>query len=594
MQTRIDPLEDLVGDLFVDRDAELNRFWRWAMSMPSPLPHDSHALIGRRRTGKTALMVKLFNRLYHEQRRVLPVFVSFAEYLKRPEPQISWSEFAAEYFIGYLRSYLAFRHREPTLLNGLPDWDLIRAFVAQVQDPFASELLTKYDRLTTSSLDSVKALAGWAISLPSVQARVHNMPTVILIDEFQVLATAYNEERQIQWGITSLFQNAVETHWAPVLVSGSAVSTLVHEALAGALSGRFSYHFIEPLPHEHAYDLVFRLGERYGVSVTEELAEAIWQISGGYPYSIEALMTSEAPAIQHYPDLAALAEVVAFEISDNRGKLYQHNFTEFEKYSHLLNSGQLTKKVMFWATKYPDQMIDEVQIATELGESLENVQASLKKLRQVDVIQPVTWSRYNGPSDPMLRRYIEYNHHREIENLAPAEALKDWQQEYASLQGRLNRYAGETGEVYVQGVMNCFDDRTVDGSPYFHCPAPVRLPKFTEIERRGGIVQGGTPIEIDLVGEWLEAEIASPSYWLVQVKNQQTPISDKDVTKFLRQCEQWSKKHPHRTLVRWYYAKSGFTSKARQLLEQAGVLSSDRQAFNQLARLFDFFGFPEA
>lgn len=439
MQARIDPLEDLVGDLFVDRDAELNRFWQWAMRMPSPLPHDSHALIGRRRTGKTALMVKLFNRLYHEQTRVLPVFVSFAEYLKRPEPQIAWREFAAEYFIGYLRSYLAFRHREPTLLNGLPDWDLIRAFVAQVQDPFAHELLTKYDRLTTTSQDSVKALAGWAISLPSVQARVHNMPTVMLIDEFQVLATAYNEERQIRWGITSLFQNAVETHWAPVLVSGSAVATLVHEALAGALSGRFSYHFIEPLPHEHAYDLVFRLGERYAVNVNEELAEAIWQISGGYPYSIEALMTSESPARQRYPALAALEEVVAFEICDNRGKLYQHNFTEFEKYSHLLNSGQLTKKVMFWATKYPDQMIDEAQIATALGESVENVQASLKKLRQIDVVQPVTWSRYNGPSDPMLRRYIEYNHHREIEDLAPVEALKDWKQEYASLQGRLNR-----------------------------------------------------------------------------------------------------------------------------------------------------------
>lgn len=439
MQTRIDPLEDLVGDLFVDRDAELNRFWRWAMSMPSPLPHDSHALIGRRRTGKTALMVKLFNRLYHEQTRVLPVFVSFAEYLKRPEPQISWSEFAEEYLTGYLRSYLAFRYRQPGLLRNRATLDELKPFMAQVQDDLASNLVARYDQAKANPQASLKGLVSWIVNFPSAEADQRQMPTVILIDEFQVLATAYNEERQIQWGITSLFQNAVETHWAPVLVSGSAVSTLVHEALAGALSGRFSYHFIEPLPHEHAYDLVFRLGERYGVSVTEELAEAIWQISGGYPYSIEALMTSEAPAIQHYPDLAALAEVVAFEISDNRGKLYQHNFTEFEKYSHLLNSGQLTKKVMFWATKYPDQMIDETRIATELGESLENVQASLKKLRQVDVIQPVTWSRYNGPSDPMLRRYIEYNHHREIENLAPAEALKDWQQEYASLQGKLNR-----------------------------------------------------------------------------------------------------------------------------------------------------------
>jgi hypothetical protein len=407
MQQRLDPLEDLTGDLFVDRDKELNEFWQWAMRMPSPLPHDSHALIGRRRTGKTSILVKLFNRLYHEQDRVLPVFVSFAEYLKRPEPPIAWREFAEEYFIAYLRSYLAFRHREPTLLHGLPNWDLVHTFSAQVQDPFADDLFTTYFRLSTSPFDSVKGLAGWAISLPSAQARVRNLPTVVLIDEFQVLATAYNEERQMLWGITSLFQNAVETHWAPLLVSGSAVSTLVHEALGGALSGRFSYHFIEPLPHEHAYDLVFRLGQRYDVNVNEALAEAVWQISAGYPYSIEALMLSASPARQRYPALDALAEVVAYEVSDSNGKLRQHNDEEFRKYSHLLNNGQLTKKVMFWVTKYPDQPIDTEQIATELGESVENVQASLQKLHQIDLIEPISWTRYNGPSDPMLRRYIE-------------------------------------------------------------------------------------------------------------------------------------------------------------------------------------------
>lgn len=144
--------------------------------------------------------------------------------------------------------------------------------------------------------------------------------------------------------------------------------------------------------------------------------------------------------------------------------------------------------------------------------------------------------------------------------------------------------------------MNCFDARTVDGSGYFTCSTPVLLPKFTKIERRGGTIQGGTPIEIDLIGEWMEAGAPSapPCYWLVQVKNQQVTISDKDVAKFLRQCEQWLKKRPHGAIVRWYYAKSNFTIKARQLLEQEGVLYSDRQAFNQLARLFDFFGFPES
>jgi hypothetical protein len=589
MQEDANPLEDQLGDLFVDRDKELGEFWHWAMRVPLPLPNNSHALIGRRRTGKTSILVKLYNRLFREQERVLPIYVSFARYLKRPEPQISWGEFAKEYLGGYLRSYLAFRYRQPSFVKEERAVDDLRPFIAQTQDNLALELLARYDRTYARPTD----VAQWVVNAPRVEANARNMPTVVIIDEFQVLATAINEERNQRWSVTSLFQNAVETNWAPVLVSGSAVATLVHQALGGALSGRFSYHFIEPLPHEHAHDLVFRLGKRYDVAVNEELAEAIWQVSGGYPYSIEALLTSASPARQRYPALDALAEVVAFEVSDINGKLRQHNFEEFEKYSHLLNSGLLTKKVMFWVTKYPDRLIDTEKIAEELGESVENVQGALRKLHQVDVIEPVTLSRYNGPSDPMLRRYIEYHHHVEIEKLAPAEALKDWRAEYAQLQGKLNHFVGEVGEVYLHGVMQRFDGRTVDGAAYFHQAGSLVLPKFSKLERRGGIVQAGVPIEIDLQGEWTAAGHSLPSLWLVQVKHLKTPIGEKEVADFLHQCAALVQHGNYATVVRWYFSKSGFTHAARKLLQDEGVLYSNLQSFNQLARLFDFFGLPE-
>ncbi|MCE7985384.1 MAG: hypothetical protein DYG89_29775 [Caldilinea sp. CFX5] len=593
MQQDMNPLEDELGELFVDRDKELNGFWQWAMRVPLYVPNNSHALIGRRRTGKTAILIKLYNRLFHEQDRVVPIFVSFARYLKRPEPQIFWGEFANEYLAGYLRSYLAFRYRQPDFVKDERGLDDLRPFIEQTQDELALKLLERYDRTLARPQFSVTDLAQWIVNAPRTEASAHNMPTVVIIDEFQILATAQNEERNLRWSVTSLFQNAVETNWAPILVSGSAVSTLVHQALGGALSGRFSYHFIEPLPHEHAYDLVFRLGKRYGVTVNEELAEAIWQVTGGYPYSIEALMDSASPARERYPDLAALDEVVAFEISDVNGKLRQHNYEEFEKYSHLLNSGLLTRKVMFWVTKYPDRLIDTEQIAAELGESLENVQASLKKLHQIDVISPVTLSRYNGPSDPMLRRYIEYHHYIEIEKLTPAEALKDWQAEYRQLQGRLNHFVGEVGEVYLHGVMQRFDGRTVEGATYFNQPGPIALPKFSKLERRGGIVKDGASVEIDILGETAAASDTPPTLWLVQVKYLKSAVGEKAVADFLQQCTTVLQQRPATTVVRWYFSKSGFTRAARKLLQTEGVLYNDLPTFNHLARLFRFFGLPE-
>ena len=97
---QLDPLEDLAGDLFVDRLEELALFWQWGAHVPHPI-RNSWALIGRRRTGKTALLIKLFNRLFWEQEQVLPVFISFAQFLDRKHPITSY-EFAERYFTGYI------------------------------------------------------------------------------------------------------------------------------------------------------------------------------------------------------------------------------------------------------------------------------------------------------------------------------------------------------------------------------------------------------------------------------------------------------------------------------------------------------------
>ncbi len=109
-------MEDLVGDLFVDRHEELRLCRKWVEDIPK-VPVNSLALAGRRRTGKTAILVKLFNELFCGQDRVLPVFITFADYLDRREP-ISFYDFAKEYFSGYLRCYLAFRHGKPMLVRG--------------------------------------------------------------------------------------------------------------------------------------------------------------------------------------------------------------------------------------------------------------------------------------------------------------------------------------------------------------------------------------------------------------------------------------------------------------------------------------------
>ncbi len=100
MTENIEPLEDFIGDLFVNRDEEFRLCRKWADNIPKRHAN-SWALVGRRRTGKTAILVKFFNKLFHEQDRIVPVFITFAYYVNRREP-ITYYDFSREYFGGYL------------------------------------------------------------------------------------------------------------------------------------------------------------------------------------------------------------------------------------------------------------------------------------------------------------------------------------------------------------------------------------------------------------------------------------------------------------------------------------------------------------
>jgi len=69
------PLEEIGDQWFINRAEYLDFFWKWANSIPLPGGF-SIAFAGLRRTGKTAILHRVFNRLFNEQNRVMPVFIT--------------------------------------------------------------------------------------------------------------------------------------------------------------------------------------------------------------------------------------------------------------------------------------------------------------------------------------------------------------------------------------------------------------------------------------------------------------------------------------------------------------------------------------
>ncbi|MBV7335124.1 hypothetical protein KFU94_44180 [Chloroflexi bacterium TSY] len=54
----------------------------------------------------------------------------------------------------------------------------------------------------------------------------------------------------------------------------------------------------------------------------------------------------------------------------------------------------------------------------------------------------------------------------------------------------------------MTGVLNNFDNRTVDGAAYFGHAQPATLPRMETIERREGVIKEGFPHEIDVIGKY--------------------------------------------------------------------------------------------
>lgn len=591
------PLEEISDEWFVNRQTELDFFWQWANSIPLAGRH-SVAFAGRRRTGKTAILHRVFNRLFTEQERVLPVFITFEQYLQRPTLMTTY-EFAEDYMTGYLRSYFAFRYRRPDFHR--KPWKLseLHQFAQEVQDKLALDLINSYTitRNDKLSLYPSANLADWAVNVPKGQAAVHNLPTAVFIDEFQILANVYDPDHDRIIPVTNYYQKASESLIAPMVVAGSSVSLLLGRATGGALSGRMSYRILGPLEQGHAITLVLRLGEQLNIRVTEEFAFAVWELTQGYPYAIESLLRSISPATERYPDPAALEEVVSFELTHPSGYLFQHYNEEFFKYSTLLNDGETTKKVMFWTTQYPDKRIEVEEIAAKIGVTPQEVHGSLQKLEQLDIVQRISLSLYSGPTEPMLRRFITYQYDFEIRKLTEEQALKNIERQVNEELGRERNIIGRFAEIVVGAVMKGFTGETLDGPAYFSHPELVVVPKFRQIEQRWGVIEQETAEELDLIGEYpmlddvTETQVTAA--WFVQVKYRKRAVDKRDVEQFLQQIAAIQNAKNYASLTHWYVSKGGFTAPAQALLQELGIYYTDLAQFNALAKVFGIWGFPE-
>jgi AAA+ ATPase superfamily predicted ATPase len=579
------PFEEFVSvEEFTNRKEELKFLWSLA-DKATRRTASSYCIIARKGMGKTSLMLEFYRQLFTRQKKVVPFYVSFAEYKDKPgRVQLSLKQFISILFTNFAFQYGAFTSGKFATPPTIPPLAAARReFFASLGDALLEkEFLGHLQALETNDIHNA---FHHAIDFAKTMTSRRGETGIVLIDEFQVLTEVYDEGLEQFVDITAAFQKAAEARWCPMVVSGSAVSLVVETVMGGLLARRFGPYYLHPFDQQHSLEYAYKLSRKEQIELTEQAAAEIHRLTGGNPYYISCFFNSLGLKGKNLSTLEKVEELYTFETTNPAGKIRQFWDTHFIQFADKINGDKIGLLALHrLAIAKKEVRIDEV--AAELGVAPEQARRVLKNLEAADLIERQTgplYPIYHRITDPILAAYVE----REYQMVVAGQSLEAFvQAQFQNLRQRAGRAAqllGEAAELYTRHLLLSFADQEVDAAAAFNLElGALRLPKFNKVEHRTGLVIEGEMVEFDLLAEGEET-------WLVEVKYRKTPVKLKEVEKFLEKLskmEGWSRlAGPLSEGKRlWFFSRSGFESEASARLRELNILHSDILGFNALCR----------
>jgi hypothetical protein len=590
-QKRPNPIRERVEEsIFTDREEELAFLMDWAGKVAKKWEW-SLALISPRRYGKTAIMERFYNYLFWERDDVIPFYYELGEKKRQVR------EFARDYYLSFLRQFLAYRLRDATIAF---DEDLGAEQLYQLAEEAGEELVQRsLENLPAHHSRYIDGVFDVAQTAPHRYASMTGLSIIVMFDEFQRLdQVLYFDE---EWTrkcprYTGSFATAVESSWAPMLIAGSQVTMLARRALGGAMAGRVGSVYVDLMPLDGGAELARKLARQQGFDLPLELAYTISRLTKAHPYYIWCLFHSRMPG-RDLSTEGGVQAALTFEVEDPLGRINEFWRDHFQRNMAAINEVNAKKMVLFLA-RNPDRAYSTREIVETLGLDLgrEEADERLRDLLWGGIVRPApSYGYYYGLKDAMLSRVLLALYGPEMEDTSMEEVLAQVEEEIAAdvlaakdemiahLRGELSNWVGRVAEVFVEKVMKrCFEDQTVEGETYFHRPGPVKLSRFTRVHTVYAHPPGATrTYQVDLYGE---TETGEEPPWVVEVKNWERPVGRPEVERFLKAAENLQADRGHEQAVCWFYARSGFSEPAEALLRERQVLHTDQAGLVQLLR----------
>ncbi len=575
-------------EVYTDRAEFLDWFYGAALKAVARRT-SSTVLLGQRRMGKTEIFKRVVNRLFFEQDPgasdvAIPVYFSF------PEGPVGQRDFAKLYLENYIRFYVGFLTRQPSLVTEeLEGHNLISAVEASRRlYRFTGTLdliLTKYESVCggDSTLPHKTAL-----ETPRRVADIDDSTSVVFLDEFQNTRLP-----QYDFDMAGFMQEAVESPNCPHFVTGSAMSILAREIIGrGALFGRFRSREIRALTEYHGAELASRAARFYGVEIPETMAPAVALRCGGNPFYIVALIQQAAERNQAVENEQVLNQLLAVDISS--GFIWGELLDQVNRWIRRINGYGITKWVLYLSALDEntedekggrlnvEKIRDEIVARERKEVSLDAVREVLALLSRGDLIEYLELGEwFRRVKDPIMLEFLRVWGRVEVEGRSARSVRQELTEKYHLLQRRVREYKGYLAEVYMSQVLWNSQKKILPGR-FFNCPDDVKMPDmfvYVEHRHRPG---AGKDREIDVLGA------AGAEQWVCQSKWTQGRSTGTGVLKkLLEQRRVLMDGEERRTVRLWLFAHDGLSRDAEVYARENEIFWSARE---QLDGLLEFVG----
>ena len=571
-------LKEKIGnpDLFTGRKKEITTYLTWIKRIKREISM-SMAILSRRKTGKTALLQRLYNLTFERNDGVIPFYYEVKEGKR-------WAvEFCKDFFLTFMYQYIAFKTRKPEYVE--PTRQEKENFVRIKEiarneglEYLIDEILGIEMAVNRESVDHLWLLVRdtpWTLA-----ARQHEF-IVQMIDEFQYLNSEICRDKdatQVIDDFAAGYMSTAEYKNAPLLVSGSWIGWLL--GIVNKMTGRFQKDFLEPLPEDEAVEMVFKYSQLEDVPVTEETAYLIAQLSEGNPFYISALFRSRFP-LKDLTTEHGLLKTLEFETLDERG-IIKSTWMEYIRSALPRINDQYAKNIVLYLCQHKDHQVSRRELLNDLKLPMTDGQLDERMfaLIKADIVEKGRSNfYYQAVQDNIFDKVFRGEYASDIEEFDPRRITNEYkalfehlQEDYRELQGKYGQMKGAFAEFLIlKKLRTAYQQPDLFRSMMMNVPDEFQFTDYENVWSYYGIMMGKQDFQVDIF-----ARVKDGMSIIGEVKNRERDKFSKDeAQRFLEKMATLQELEQVTDALGFVFSRSGFTRDALKFFQEHQIAWSD-------------------